>query len=296
MEKVKLYLPSELTEAERRYGCQRGVAEMEAKLRLAQCGDALATVRRRLHAKRFLILFRNRNVTGQVRATKSRTLIQQVGDRVTASAQKYTQARNAFIKISGADACPQFKVLKPEDLTLDGQVEDDDAAAAKKLKMISAGKGKRTPRHIKGSSKKIMSWIWTAQGATDSAEEELHESMRIEWSRALARKTRWAEEVLLLREEMRRVLRYLDWQARMWDERKTGRETQVSGGIQAGLVAYASQQAAFHRRIAEFFKSQWSINLGDAAKSVVASAAAAADDDDIPELDLLFGVDSSLAI
>ncbi|KAJ6503466.1 hypothetical protein C8R47DRAFT_969052 [Mycena vitilis] len=301
MEKIQLYLPSELTESERRYGCQRGVAEMEAKLRLSQCGDALANVRRRLHAKRFLILFRDRNVTGQIRATKSRTLIDQVGERVMASSQKYTQARNALIRLNGDDTCPQFKALKPEDLTLDGHVEEDDAVAVKKLKMINAGKGKRTPRHTKGSSKKVMSWIWTAQGATDSDEAELHECVYLRvcmrrlanylsWSRALARKTRWSEEVLLLREEMRRVLRYLDWQARTWEERKTGREGLVSRDMQSGLAAYASRQAAFHRRLAVFFKSQWSLSLGDAAKTVVASAASNADDD-IPELELnqLFG-------
>jgi hypothetical protein len=304
MEKVKLYLPSALTESERRYGCQRGVVEMEAKLRLAQCGDALANIRCRLHAKRFLILFRDRNVTGQVRATKSRTLIQQVGERVTASAQKYTQARNALIQLLGADSCPQFKELKAEDLTLDGQVEDNDAAAAKKLKMIAAGKGKRTPRHVKGSSKRVMSWIWTAQGSDSSDEVQLHEcewhvrrmivitdlffsAMRIEWSRALARKTRWAEEVMLLREEMRRVLRYLTWQARSWEEKKVGREGQVSAEIQSGLIAYASRQAAFHHRLAAFFKTQWSVSIGDAVKSVVSATAAA--DDVVPELDQLFG-------
>ncbi|KAJ7702868.1 hypothetical protein B0H16DRAFT_1902360 [Mycena metata] len=100
----------------------------------------------------------------------------------------------------GVDLIPHFKELKLQDLTLDGQVEDHDAAAVKKLKIIQAGKGKRTPRHIKGSSKQVMSWIWSAQGSMDSSEEDLHELMRIGWSRALARKTRWCKEVMLLRE------------------------------------------------------------------------------------------------
>jgi hypothetical protein len=305
IEKVKLYLPSELTGSDLRYGCQRGVAEMEARLRVAQCDDALANIRSRLHAKRFLISFRDCNITGQIRATKSRTLIQQVGERVTASSQKYTQARNALIQLEGADAYPRFKELKQQDLMLDGEVQDDDALAVKRLKMIAVGKGKRTPRHVKGSSKRVMSWIWTAQGSESEDEEALHEcesarsfqesitdllssAMRIEWSRALARKTRWVEEVLLLREEMRQVLRYLDWQARRWEDKKTGREGQVSGEVQSGLVAYASRQAAFHLRLTAFFKTQWSISVGDAAKSIVA-AAGVADDDVVPELDHLFG-------
>ncbi|KAJ7039475.1 hypothetical protein C8F04DRAFT_1254756 [Mycena alexandri] len=273
IEKTKLYLPSGLTEQQRATGCQRGIPAMEAKLRLAQCGDALANIRCRLHGKWFLIMFRDGNITGQVRATKSRTLIDSVGDRVTASAQKYTQARVLLIQLQGADSIPHFKELKPQDLTLDGQVEDADAAAVKKLKMIQAGKGKRTPRHIKGSSKQVMSWIWSAQGSMDSSEEQLHESMHIEWSRALAWKTRWCEEVILLREEMRRMLRYLEWQAAWWERRRTG--------------------GSIRRHFTAFFKSQWSVSIGQAAKSVVAAPVV---NDDVPDLDQLFGEGVSLDV
>ncbi|KAJ7179732.1 hypothetical protein C8R46DRAFT_1160195 [Mycena filopes] len=272
MERVKLYLPSELTGAEREHGCQRGVGEMEGRLRLAQCGDALANIRCRLHAKRFLILFRDGNITGQVRATKSRTLLQQVGDRVTASAQKYTQARAALVRLNtDAASYTAFKELKQQDLSLDGHIEDVDAAASKKLKMIAAGKGKRTPHHVKGSSKQVMSWIWTAEGATGSEEEQLHESMQIEWSRVLARKERWTEEVMILREEMRRVLRYLEWQSAWWEAKTTSREEQVCTGLHGGLAAYAARQAAFHRRLAAFFKTQWSTTAGAAASRSTAA-------------------------
>ncbi|KAF9012930.1 hypothetical protein BDZ89DRAFT_1142716 [Hymenopellis radicata] len=58
-----------------------------------------------------------------------------------------------------------------------------------------------------------MSWIWTAEGGPNAEEDEyLHECVRIEWSKALARKTRWTEEVEILKEEMRRVLRSLRWE------------------------------------------------------------------------------------
>lgn len=42
-------------------------------------------------------------------------------------------------------------------------------------------------------------------------------ALRVDWSRAKARKTRWDEEVELLREEMRRVLRYLEWEKSRWE-------------------------------------------------------------------------------
>lgn len=91
-------------------------------------------------------------------------------------------------------------------------------------------------------------------------------AMRIEWSRALARKTRWEEEVMLVREEMRRVLRYLAWQGQWWEERKTSRGEELSDGVRAGLAAYAARQSAFCLKLAQFFKGQWSLSIGEAAK------------------------------
>ncbi|KAJ7896572.1 hypothetical protein B0H13DRAFT_1885077 [Mycena leptocephala] len=291
VEKIRLYLPSDLTTHERTYGCQQGLPEMEARLCEAQCHDALANIRTRLHAKRFLIAYRNSQVTGQGCATKSRTLIDQVSERVMASTEKYRDARKALHNLRGTDSCPEFKELKPEHLTLDGEVEESDAQAWAKLRFIAAGKGKRTPRHVKGTSKKVMSWIWTSAGSFDSMEEELHDSMRIEWSRALVRKTRWEEEVMLVREEMRRVLRYLAWQGQWWEERKTSRGEELSDGVRAGLAAYAACQSAFCLKLAQFFKSQWSLSIGEAAKLSTTTL-----NDELPaDLDQFFGEGASSA-
>ena len=40
--------------------------------------------------------------------------------------------------------------------------------------------------------------------------------MQVEWSKSKARAERWREEVILLSEEMRRVLVYFEWKARWW--------------------------------------------------------------------------------
>ena len=39
-------------------------------------------------------------------------------------------------------------------------------------------------------------------------EDEFNESMRVEWSKVRARMWRWNEELLILQEEMRRVIVY----------------------------------------------------------------------------------------
>lgn len=174
-ENIRLFLPSELTDTERAAGCQEGLAEMEAKLREAQCNDALVKLRAGLHAKRHVMYWKSSNITGQNGATRSQTLVGQINDRISATATKYREARRALLSLKGADYAPHLQPLKDADLTLDGDIKDDESAAKKKLAMISAGKGARTPRHLVGTSRTVMSWIWSASGALDATEDGLHE-------------------------------------------------------------------------------------------------------------------------
>jgi hypothetical protein len=174
-ENIRLFLPSELTDSERATGCQEGLAEMEAKLREAQCNDALVKLRGRLHAKHHILYWKPSNVTGQIGATRSQTLIGQISDRITATATKYRDARRALRSLKGPDYAPHLQELKDSDLTLDGDVKDDESAAKKRLAMISAGKGARLPRHMAGTSRTVMSWIWASRGALDPEEDGLHE-------------------------------------------------------------------------------------------------------------------------
>ncbi|KAK6985142.1 CxC2 domain-containing protein [Favolaschia claudopus] len=267
-ENVKLIMPSEmLHQTTTDHGCIPGLADMEAKLRVAQCENSLASLRSRLHAKRHLISFRNANIIGQVHSTKARTLIGEVGDRVESYANRYRQGREALVALKGIDAYPHLRPLHPDDVALDGDAEETDSAARKKLGMIGAGRGARAPRNAPGTSKRVMSWIWTAPGALD--EEMMHESVRVEWSRALARKTRWSEEVMLLREEMRRVLRYLGWQSEWWRS-NAGLRTDVSSETVAGIRAYALKQAAWHDRLAEFFRTKWNVPAITVAQRLLA--------------------------
>ncbi|KAJ7617538.1 hypothetical protein DFH06DRAFT_1145211 [Mycena polygramma] len=92
--------------------------------------------------------------------------------------------------------------------------------------------------------------------------------MRVEWCRAKARKVRWEEEVLLLREEMRRVLRYLDWEAETWRQRAIVREDE-SPELRHGLSAYALRHEAMYRVLGEFFRQEWNVSPGEAASAVV---------------------------
>ncbi|KAJ7149496.1 hypothetical protein C8R43DRAFT_887995 [Mycena crocata] len=277
-EKIRLFMPSEMDDDGELRGCVVGLLEMESKLRMAQCTNALAKLRARLHAKRHLITFRNANVTGQNESGRARTLIGQVGERVEVCAKKYRHARQALIALNGEEEGVRFRELRAADVRLDGDDGESDNAAQKKLAMIGSGRGGRAPRDAPGTSKKVMSWIWTAPGALDDAEEQLHDSIRVEWSRARARKIRWGEEVATLREEMRRVLRYLNWRAERWRERVAQRPD-VTVSVGAGIRAYALKQAAVHDRLYAFFERKWNLPVVQAARRVIAFEEARQDED-----------------
>ncbi|KAJ7842993.1 hypothetical protein B0H14DRAFT_2586037 [Mycena olivaceomarginata] len=234
-EHIKLWMPSEMVADgpdDMLRGCIMGMLDMEARLCVAQCENSLVGLRSRLHAKRFLIDDRNANITGQVASTKGRAVL---------------------VALKASAAYPYLRVLAPGDVTLDGDSGDTDAAARKKLAMIGAGHGARAPRNAPGTSKRMMSWIWTAPGAFNDEEEHLHDSIRIEWCHARARKTDW-------------------W--RDWAEVRRGLTRKVAAGVRA----YALKQGDWHERLAGFLCVKWNV-----------SATAAAQAEQTPEgLDMLF--------
>ena len=80
--------------------------------------------------------------------------------------------------------------------------------------------------------------------------------MRVEWAKAHARANRWQEEVLLVQEEMRRVIAFLDWKATWWLSQGQ-RRSDVRDDIKAGLAAYAAQQSNLMQHLAETFAALW---------------------------------------
>jgi hypothetical protein len=67
---------------------------------------------------------------------------------------------------------------------------------------------------------------------------------------------RYAEEIDLVEEEMRRVLQFLRWRRDWWKARAELR-IQVDGAFQEGQAAYAKKQAGYMHRLRERFKHLW---------------------------------------
>jgi hypothetical protein len=80
--------------------------------------------------------------------------------------------------------------------------------------------------------------------------------MRVEWAKTHARANRWQEEVMLVTEEMRRVVAFLDWKANWWRAQGQCR-MDLRGDIKDGLMAYANRQGHLMQHLAETFAALW---------------------------------------
>ncbi|KAF7321399.1 CxC2 domain-containing protein [Mycena kentingensis (nom. inval.)] len=245
-ENIEIYLPSGLDDTQRRGASLRGANEAEAKLRQGQCSDALVALRAALYVQAHLIAWRNVNSAGQKSATRSATLLLRVKERIERAANKYRDAWKGLRKLKGA----AFAAEVPGTAT--GGCEREDGA-------------RNEP--TQAALNAVISWIWRVGKHTGAA--ELHDSVRVEWMKAGARVERWREEVALLREEAKRVMRSLVATQRDWTARATRRQTE-DRALANGLRAYAQRQVDFHRRVAESFWADWS----KPAKAAVAEFAA----------------------
>ncbi|KAF7290707.1 CxC2 domain-containing protein [Mycena indigotica] len=264
----KLWLPSDLSAEEREAICRPDLVETEAQLRLGQCSDSLGKIRGHLHAKTHLIDTRNANAVGQSLSTRFGTLIGRVGDQARRQAVKYREVRAALVRLKGPDFAPQFHDLQDDDLRVHVESASDAQARAALGKLGSSRRARNEP----SVTKKMLpvSWIWFTGGEAD--DDELHDSVRVQWTKCRARRDRWIEEVNLLREEMRRVVKSVEVVQEEWRDREQGR---VGGDSQltAGLIAYAKRQAFVYGEVEKAFRASWSSSGVAAIRAVALSVA-----------------------
>ncbi|KLO04520.1 hypothetical protein SCHPADRAFT_947640 [Schizopora paradoxa] len=262
---VSLHLPDSLPSNLRSQLPSKLIAKYR-KLRLAQAEDAMASMKK--HLRKGATLFKHKKDhiagTGVAANTRMQNAISRQDAKTRLDAAKYSSARKALLVL-----CPSGKWKKRLRVLRDADIRPPTSDGG-------PGEGRRK-----------LTWIWRMIPASDDelqpldgadeeddnvedgddsdgenhgeggslTAEEL-EDLRVEWARSLARAERWEEELRLLKTEMVRSLRFLDFKSKEWIALISKRASLLPD-IRAGLSGYAHKQACMFRRIARKFAAQW---------------------------------------
>ncbi|EDR03963.1 uncharacterized protein LACBIDRAFT_330859 [Laccaria bicolor S238N-H82] len=246
-----LWLPSALPSAQRTHNCSTVLVDIEIKLCKAQCHDILDKIRNVQRGRLAFIGFRNRNIRGQNPNTRAKDTLDRLEDKTKSLAVKYRNSRKALLELLGPGEWEKtLRKLSKGDLTTPDGEEISIYDPNDPVGLDGRERSKKQRKIDKlglGQGKKTVSWIWmSADAIGDGSDAELHEAVHIEWAKARARFLRWTEEVMLLKEEMRRVRKTLEWRAMWWEQRREGWESQ-DGAMREGIRAYATRQAGIQR-------------------------------------------------
>ena len=282
-EHVDLWLPSSLSPMSRVSVSSARLIDVEEKLRTAQRSDALENLCHILRVKSRMVLFKNKNIRGQRDGMRSQSVIDQVHARAHAAATKYHFARLAKLSLSGPGAWEStLHVLLDSDVhaysdpekmrvsvgrrgTLEHEPEEVEELGASNALVLELDLRPeiRSQRDGTGDTHRTLLWIWRVEGFAVSGEDVEDDILHSEWAKSRARANRAEEEVLLVREEMRRTLEFFNWKARWWEERGKLR-TLSDKDCLVGLQAYSMEQAALHQQLHTSFKTIWRQLLEDA--------------------------------
>jgi hypothetical protein len=240
-ESMLLHLPSSLPQHLRQLPEISTILDKERRLRIAQADDSLADIRQQRRIISGLWQFKkaNTNGTGNKSCTRMRTIHTRLSLRTQRCAMRYRASRNALLAIDPHGSWQsRLKDLKDNDIR--GPGKDDDGL----------GNGRYEP-----------SWIWMVPQVSsdpDMGDSEVapDDSLEVEWAKSRARKERWEEEVLIIQEEMRRVIAYHQWRASWWRDQGK-RRTNADSTTLHGIVAYAEKQADLCEGLASICATHW---------------------------------------
>jgi len=264
-EHIPLWLSSSLDHERRQTVCVVNLVEIEEKLWTAQCYDLLEKIWHVLHVKSCMVLFKNKNIRGQVAGTRSCTVINCVQDRAKYLAQHYRIACTAMFSLSGVgdwEHClhelkngdvrlyqdsNQLKMCKGRKGTLeDNQLVTEVEACDEQDVGVDLIADTWSRRDGTGKTCRTLSWIWLVERRDGAYEGEGSSSnndiLRAEWAKSRACTMRATEEVQMLQEEMRHLVKFLNWKAQWWTERQNLCLVK-SPALQEGIFSYAIKQA-----------------------------------------------------
>ena len=292
-EEVKLWLPSVLPPAHAVAARVSGLIEIEDKLRTARCYDALESLRHILRIKARMVQFKNKNIRGQREGLRSTAVIDRMNLKARRMIEKYRRARAAKLALVGEGRwCEVLKLLADSDVRaytdpnrrmrtgrkgtlevdeshqpwrrgreINSTNDDDDSDDGDDVEEPDLMSETRAVRDGTGETRKTLSWIWLMEGVNiDEHIADSDDALRSEWAKSRARAKRATEEVHLLREEMSRALKFLEWKSKWWISRETSRVVTCLA-LAEGLQAYAQEQSHIQLNLLHSWRTVFSTPL-----------------------------------
>ncbi|KAJ7148600.1 hypothetical protein C8R46DRAFT_1231115 [Mycena filopes] len=266
-EATRLFMPSEIEDKRLRAGaCAVGLAEIEARMRVGEAKEALEGVRQGLRTRTMTNRYKLRNFTGQGMMTKGQGMLRQINIKIYRAKLRYRYSRAAALVLKehghweddlGVLADDDIRALNERALTAEEKAQK--AHWAELGGAIIEGGIARAAGVAAGEGGHTLSWIWYTAGKRNQLDNDirLNDALRVEWCKALARTSRYDEEVRLLREEMRRTIAFgrteeLEWE-RLVEEEVEGSSAELTEGRRA----YAAEHADVERARCALLEKRW---------------------------------------
>lgn len=178
-EDVNLFMPSELSSADRLHACVDGTCSVEARVREAATYEALDDLRRCLRTRTYLNKWRVRNISGQRMSTRARSIQHTIQLKVLDAKVRYRHSRHALLVLQGGG--PWEKILQP--------LRDEDIRALNERVMTDLEKAQREHRirtgtaydedadegiaitGLRGDGQRTLSWIWYLVSNDENSQE-----------------------------------------------------------------------------------------------------------------------------
>ncbi|KAJ7811147.1 hypothetical protein B0H14DRAFT_3090662 [Mycena olivaceomarginata] len=229
----------------------KAVQEHEYRLRVGQASEALHEVRRLLLVRTHLYKLKDTHSRGVRANMRSGDKITALNQQVWRVAAQYRAARTAL------EALGRVLNKKEWEWTL-WPLREDDIRGLPQSHFHDPQRKKKKRTRVKKMVEREISWIWVnrGEGWEPGDDVAMNEAVRIEWAKTRARSMRWAEEVDLLEEEMRRIRQFLVWREEWW-KAKVDRRGLPEGPQREGETACALRQAGIQAALARDFATEW---------------------------------------
>ena len=191
--------------------------------------------------------------------------------------EKYRAAREAIYDLEGPGEWEEvFKILEDSDVRgyqdpnclcprkgLQGIWEDGQEPGAVPSTKDDGGitlyNEVQSKHDGTGETHCTLLWIWTTSQAA-SLNNGRDDILCLEWVKSRVHAARAWEEVMLLKKEMNRVLKYLEWKSEWWRKHADAR-VDLMKDIKEGIRAYAHDQANIQTALHSHFQRLWETPL-----------------------------------